>query len=101
MLATDDCQTCAAQVDAIRDVYGAGGSIDGGRVSVLHDSAAPKESDGGWVVQIDAKVAKERDTDSRGAEIRRFGDSNLTMAFHLVRVSDEWRVNKLRQVVAK
>jgi pyruvate/2-oxoglutarate dehydrogenase complex dihydrolipoamide acyltransferase (E2) component len=97
-LATPGCASCRGFIESIRDVYDAGGTVEGGLITVLNSSAPTRKIDGRQIVLIEVRVSKERDFDKDGREIESYPGEKSQYYFYLVREDERWLVDAIQRV---
>ena len=85
------CASCAKRVAAVRETYGAGGRIDGGRLEVVSLAA----EDGPSVV-AELTATPERHLAADGRTRSSADGGPLTLVFYLDRRDGGWRVTEIK-----
>lgn len=101
-LVTSACDTCAEQLKQIRQVYDAGGRIEGGVVEVLN-SAAPKLGEGlDPIVDIKIRVARQKTFDADGDVVKTYASEDGTLMFLYPKWrAERWILDELKLGVVK
>ncbi|WP_370290783.1 DUF6318 family protein [Nocardioides sp.] len=82
-----ECESCKDFAKNVRSIYAAGGSVEGGRTTIL---SLRSESKTQWVVAVRAEESRVRRTSAAPVELLEGGP--LTSRMYLVDVGGKWLV---------